>query len=139
MESQYAEGTMAWLIDMYVEDARPLNPIVGSRIYTMRAIQKTELGAKMAATIKPSDFIDYARKRLGEGVTPQTVQHDLTCLRGPLKDAALAWNMPEISTDALDKALKGYLRQRGLVGKGRPRDIRPTENDLARLIAYFHS
>jgi integrase len=88
--------------------------------------------------LKPTHVIEHAKLRKAgfdgrRGVLPATINQDLTYLRGPLSYAALGWDMPEI-TPAPIVAAKPFLEKYNLIGKSRPRDRRPTEQEIALIL-----
>ena len=49
------DGTVAWLIQKYIDemDSPGMKPVVGSHLFIMRALQRSELGQKQAHKIRP--------------------------------------------------------------------------------------
>lgn len=131
---------MAWIIQRYIEELPLLNPdrpIGASHLYTLRRLQRSEIGQKKAAELKKGDVIDHCKQRRASGVTPPTINQDVTFLRGPLKWAGSAWDDCEDISDAAVAAALPLLNKYQLVGKSRPRDRRPTQQEIDILLDHF--
>ena len=128
---------IAELIERYIEEmnSMPGKHLGDTHLYCLRRMQKDTLAQKDAAKLTPADLIDYAKRRRAT-VSASTVTQDLTYLRGPFDYAALGFNMPEVTPLAFAQA-KPLLGKNNLIGKGRPRDRRPTQEEIDRLNAYF--
>lgn len=137
-----SKPTVSDLIERYIVDMHPIKPIGESQMYTLRRLQRAPIGAKVAAELKPSDIIDHCRWRKtkvdARGKTPAaaTVMSDITALRGPLSYATLGWDMPDVTVAPIVAAMP-LLRKYNLVGKSKPRDRRPTQQELDLLLEYF--
>jgi hypothetical protein len=136
--------TVAELIERYIVEMNPIKPIGQSQMYGLRRLQRSPIGAKAAADLKPSDIIDHCRWRKttkdakGKTPAPATVMQDITILRGPLGYATLGWDMPDVTVGPIAAAMP-MLRKYNLVGKSKPRDRRPSQQELDLLLDYFRS
>jgi hypothetical protein len=141
-ERQGVKPTVSELIQRYIVEMNPIKPIGGSHMYALRRLQRSPLGAKVAAELKASDIIDHCRWRKttpdakGKMPQPATVMQDVTCLRGPLTYAALGWDMPDVTVAPIAAAMP-MLKKYNLVGKSKPRDRRPTQQELDLLLEHF--
>lgn len=130
------------LIDRYIADMDGvdglpgLKPLGESHRCTLRVIQKMPVGDKPAAKLTKIDIIEMCkalRKKVGAATAGQYV----TYLRGALTYAGAAWEGCEDISPAPIAAAKALLVKYQLIGKSKPRDRRPTEDELARLRDYF--
>jgi integrase len=143
-ERQGVKPTVAELIERYIVEMNPIKPIGQSQMYGLRRLQRSPIGAKAAADLKPSDIIDHCRWRKttkdakGNTPAPATVMQDITILRGPLGYATLGWDMPDVTVGPIAAAMP-MLRKYNLVGKSKPRDRRPTQQELDLLLQFFRS
>jgi integrase len=141
-ERQGVKPTVAELIERYIVEMNPIKPIGQSQMYGLRRLQRAPIGAKAAPDLKPSDIIDHCRWRKttkdakGKTPAPATVMQDITILRGPLGYATLGWDMPDVSVAPIVAAMP-MLRKYNIIGKSKPRDRRPTQQELDLLLAYF--
>lgn len=129
-------ATISELIERYIVDVDPVKKIGTTHMYALRALQRAPIGAKQAAKLKAQDVIEHCRTRRAAGAGPATVGQDLVYLRGPLAYAAVGWGLGGISIAPLIEA-KPILDKYQLVGKSRPRDRRPTEDEYERLLELF--
>jgi integrase len=131
---------VAWIIQRYIEempDINPDKPIGASHLYALRRLQKDTIAAKQATELKKGDIIDFCKRRRADGAQPATINQDITFLRGPLKFAGSAWDECEDVSDAAIAAAMPLLKKYQLIGKSRPRDRRPTQDEIDALLAYF--
>lgn len=141
MLADFKVGTIAWLIQRYIEEVGAMKAIGRSHMYSLQLLQKSPIGAVMAADLKASDVLAHARMRKQgygtvKGVKAATINQDITYLRGPLDYAKHGFDLPEVTTRALVEA-KPLLKRFQMIGKSMPRDRRPTGNEYERLMAYF--
>lgn len=131
----------AELIEKYIEEMTLIEkPLGESHLAGLRMIARMPIGqiSVMPFELQPTHFIEHAklRRRGFEGhrpVKPATINQDLTYMRGPLSYAALGWNMPTV-TPAPIVAAKPFLEKYNLIGKSRPRDRRPTDEEIAKIM-----
>jgi len=111
-------------------------PIGTSEKYNLKLIMRSEIGEKVAASLKVSDYIAHCRVRRAGGAGPATVYQDMVYIRVVLKYASVAWEMDDVNLLSWERA-KPLLEREQLIGKSRPRNRRPSEDELERLIEYF--
>ena len=130
---------MGWLLQKYIEemDSPGMKPIGKSQLYSLRKLQKSALAQKMAAKVGPHDIIQHCRERR-KTAQPQTVMQDVTYLRGPFGYAKMGWGLEGIGLAPFLEA-KPLLIKYGLIGKGRPRERRPSDEEIERLLSYFRA
>lgn len=143
--ADFTVGTIAWLVQMYIEEIEgmPGKELGASHLYTLRNWQGWPTGKVMATELGPHHLITHCKARRAgtigkKAVCAATVRQDLTYLRGPLKYAKFGFGLKGISDQALIDAAP-ILEKFQLVGKGRPRERRPTENELERLFEYYRT
>ena len=136
---QYAEGSFASLIQKYIDDRDALGArgLGLSHRYTLRRLQRSDIGAKAFAALRPIDFMTHCKQRRAAGVLPQTIQQDMTYASGVLKYAAEMLELPgaEAVLDAFKKKAKPQLLREQLIAKSTPRDRRPTQEELDLILA----
>ena len=125
------------LIEMYVAEiaGMPGKTFGATHLYCLRRLQKDPIAEIEAEKLTPQDLIAFAKRRR-QTVSPATVTQDLTYLKSPFDYAALGFNRADITPLAFVQA-KPILGKNNLTGKGRPRDRRPTAEEIDRLNAYF--
>lgn len=129
------DATISDLIGFFIRDVGAMKTIGETHGYALKMLQKLPIGAKVARTLQSSDIIQHCRDRQAQGVCPATVNQDITYLRGPLKMARIMWGIP--ASEAPIVEAMPLLQKLQLVGKSKPRDRRPTQEELDLLIAHF--
>ena len=133
-------GSIAYMIEQFIADRnQPGARNLGlSHLYTLRTVQRAPIGAKLLNEIRPVDYLNHAKMRKAAGVTPQTIAHDIGYLSGAIKYGVEILEVPdaELAYAAYRKAVP-QLKKEQLIGKSMPRDRRPTQDELDRLLAYF--
>lgn len=141
IEGQIVAGTLAptvsstetigHLVDVYRKLRASTRPILdtSSEHYVLNQL-KTNLGQIVAASMTIDDLLGWAMERRDEGAGPYTINCDLSKLGTVIRYAGSG--LPDVIGAARPKL--AYL---GLIGGGGLRDRRPTEDEYARLLAYF--
>lgn len=80
-------------------------------------------------------LIRFGRERAKQGAGPVTLGIDIGTIKLVLSHAAAVHGL-QVRVDQVDLA-RIALKRLGLVGKGRERDRRPTQDELDRLCAHF--
>lgn len=132
------------LIEKYIAAVHPMKPFGASHLYTLRLLQRLPIGQVKAEQLKAFDLLEHCRGRISgsfgmfdiKKVCAATVTQDLTYLRGPFGFAKIGLDLPDVSLVAFVD-VKPLLEKYNLVGKGRPRDRRPTNEEISRLMAHF--
>jgi integrase len=143
--NEYAVGTIAWLIERYVRDmASPeMHQIGPSKRYTLRVIQRAPIGSKVAADLKRSDLIEFARAlRAGtagrkKGLHQSTVNGYVTTIGLVFKHAIVEWEDCAKLTTAMFKEAHDHLKKHNIVGKAGVRTRRPTDEELVSIRNYY--
>jgi integrase len=139
---QQPKRTVAWVIERFINEMNGLNgqPAVKtlgkSHEYSLRRIQREPIGQKLAAELTKHDIIEHAKwRRLTVGAS--TVGQDIIFITGVLKYAPSAWTDCEDISDAPVQMAKPFMNKHALIAKSMPRDRRPTDEEIQRLVAYF--
>lgn len=124
------------VIRRYIADMDRLGkPVIKSGGYCLNRLAREPIGYKVAAKLTKQDVVDHVLMRKDAGVVPATAMKDLTHLQVIFKFARSAWDVPA-NKDAIEDA-KPLLQKLGLIGKSEPRSRRPTDEEHARLCAFF--
>ena len=126
------------VLERYIAEMPTIGRQIGaSHLYTLRRLQRSMLAEKSAAKLTKAHIIDFCKARHSEGATAPTINQDISLLRGPLKFAGAAWDDCADVSDAPIIEAMPLLKKYQLIGKSRPRDRRPTSDEIERLLAYF--
>jgi len=128
-------STFGDLIDLHVGDMC----VVGkaprrSKAATLDQL-KRELGSCNMVSLDRERLIRFGRERAKQGAGPVTLGIDIGTIKLVLSHAAAVHGL-QVRVDQVDLA-RIALKRLGLVGKGRERDRRPTQDELDRLCAHF--
>lgn len=130
------------LIEKYIAAVHPMKPFGASHLYTLQLLQALPIGEIHAEKLKAFDLLEHCRGRIAgtwrKKVCAATVTQDLTYLRGPFGFAKIGLDLPDVSLVAFVD-VKPLLEKYNLVGKGRPRDRRPTQDEIDRLLDHFRA
>lgn len=131
------DPTLGEIIERYLDEAEVLRGLGRTQEATLRAIAKSDLGARKGSTIDSAALVDYARERIErDGVQPQTVNGDFSLLGTVIDLAKPAWGYP-LDGSVMDDA-RTVARHLGLIERAEERDRRPTRDELDRLMQHFH-
>jgi integrase len=127
--------TFGQLIDGHVADMCEVGKAPGRSKDARLVMLKRELGKLRPAQLDREQVIQFGRRRAAQGAGPVTLSMDVGAIRLVLSHAAAVHGLP-VSVEQIDLG-RIALKRLGLVGKSNQRDHRPTEDELARLIAHF--
>jgi integrase len=128
-------STFGDLIDLHIADMNEVGKAPGrSKDATLKMLKKV-LGRRKLVELDRDRFIDFGKARAAEGAGPVTLSIDIGIIKLVLQHAAAVHGL-RVSVEAIDLA-RYALKRLGLIGKGTERDRRPTEDELAKLIAHF--
>lgn len=129
--------TVGDLIRRYLTEIEPIKPFGQTHRYALEMLAREPIGGKLASGLDTKDVIEHCRsRRANDGVCAATVTQDLTYLRGPLGYASVGWGLTAVSVRPIVEA-HPMLQKLNLVGKSRPRDMRPSPEQFELLHAYF--
>lgn len=120
------------LVALHRQDMAEVGVRIGrSKDFCLTALDEA-LGALKIAELDRERLIKYGRDRAKEGAGPVTVSMDFGYIKTVLSHAAAVHGVP-LSTEPLDLA-RIALKRLGLIGKGKERDRRPTQDELDRIL-----
>lgn len=93
---------------------------------------KTELGRVKLPALNRERLIEFGRKRAKEGAGPATLAIDMSFIRTIITYAAAVHGI-EVSAEEARLA-RVALKHLNLVGKGKERDRRPTQDELSNTL-----
>lgn len=127
--------TFGELIDLHVEDMKSVGKAPGRSKDATLQMLKRELGKLTLADIDRERLVKFGRARAASGAGPVTVSMDIGAIRLVVSHAAAVHGLP-VKVEPIDLA-RIALKRLGLIGKSNERDRRPTEEEIARLVAHF--
>jgi integrase len=127
--------TFGHLVDLHIEDMCEVGQAPRrSKAATLRAL-KRDLGSCNMVSLDRDRLVRFGRERAAGGAGPMTLSIDIGMIKLVLSHAAAVHGLP-VNVEPVDLA-RFALKRLGLVGKGRERDRRPTDEELDRLITHF--
>lgn len=130
--------TLAEMIDRYIGERDPKNPLGKTKEATLRAVAASHLGGLLECELTSQALVDYALWRMspeGGSVKPQTAGNDLSHIGAVLTIARPAWGY-EVDAGAMADARR-VIKKLGYNTKSRERDRRPTIDELGSLLQQF--
>ena len=135
--ARFDPTTLSHLIDLHIEDMKEVNQAPRrSKAFTLAAL-KEKLGKVKLKDITRERVIQFGKDRAKEGAGAVTISMDVGYLKLVVSHAAAVHGIA-VAVEPIDLA-RIALKRLGLVGKGRERDRRPTQDELDRLIEYFET
>ena len=129
--------TFGELIELHLQDMASIGKAPGrSKVEQLERL-KRQLGSTHVVALDRMKLIQFGRKRAAQGVSPGTLSGDMGAIKLIMSHAAAVQGM-RVAVDQVDMA-RVALKRMGLVGKGVERDRRPTEEELAKIIAYLEA
>jgi integrase len=95
--------------------------------YALKALAEREIGKLAASKLEVGDLIAHCQSRLDSGIQPQTVQQDLTYLRGAIGEAKAA---------VFERAFK-VARAANMISKSSTRSRRVTDEEIDALAQHY--
>jgi integrase len=126
-------ATLADLLDKYLEDTKP----TGRTKLTTLAMLRRELGTVKLSALSAMVLRDFIDKRTKSGAGGVTIAADLSFLSGALKWGRHARHID--LPDHLARDARASLSYRGLDTRSTERDREPTDDELAKLYAYWRN
>ncbi len=127
--------TFGDLIELHISDMKEVGKAPRRSKEATLKMLKARLGARNLVELDRERFVSFGRERAEEGAGPMTLSIDIGTIKLVLSHAAAVHGLP-VKVEAVDLA-RIALKRLGLVGKGKERDRRPTDQELERLIAHF--
>jgi len=127
--------TFGALIDLHIDDMKEVGkPPRRTKSSTLEMLQR-ELGAFKLNELDRERLIKFGRDRARNGAGPVTLGQDIGAIKLVLSHAAAVHGI-DVSVEPVLLA-RIALKRLSLIGKGRERDRRPTEEELKRLFGHF--
>ena len=127
--------TFAALIDLHIADMKEVGKQIGrSKLFSLDLL-RDRLGEVRLDRLDRARIIEFGRARAAEGAGPVTLGIDVGYISTMLAHGAAIHGLP-VSTEQASLA-RIALGRLGLIGKGKERDRRPTEEEISALINYF--
>lgn len=130
--AKVGDPTLSETIDKYISESK--KSLGRTKEQVLRSIKAMPIAEKPCSRIESTDLVEFASE-LSEGRTPQTVQNYLSHLAAIFAIARPAWGYP-LNQQAMKDAM-AVCKRLGVTSKSRQRERRPTEHEMARLMAYF--
>jgi hypothetical protein len=129
--------TFGDLIDLHNEDMHEVGkPPRRSKAAVMASL-KIALGGVKLSALNRERLIEFGRKRAKQGAGPATLAIDMSFIRTIITHAAAVHGIKVSAEEA--RLARVALSHLNLVGKGKERDRRPTQDELDELIEYFET
>lgn len=137
VESLRDPVTVAEVLDRYVKEVEQTPGGIGrTKKSTILAMaQRAPWSRVKLAELSSSDIVGYLQERARDGAAPSTVDQDLTYLRVVTDYARVAWSMP-VDMGMFEDVQK-LVSRLGVTGRSDKRDVRPTLEQLDRILAYY--
>jgi len=127
--------TFGALIDLHIDDMKEVGkPPRRSKSATLEMLHR-ELGAFKLNELDRERLIKFGKDRAKNGAGPVTLGQDIGAIKLVLSHAAAVHGL-KVSVEPVLQA-RIALKRLGLIGKGRERDRRPTEEELQKLFVHF--
>lgn len=127
--------TFGDLIDLHVSDMCEVGRAPRRSKAATLEMLKRRLGRRTLVEMDRECIVEFGRARAKEGAGPTTISIDVGAIKLVIQHAAAVHGAP-VQIEPIDLG-RVALKRLGLVGHSRERDRRPTDEELARLIAYF--
>ena len=146
MLTDFKPFSVAWIIQRVIEEvasnSSSMKQYGQSHLACMRRMQREPIGKVDARKLTKQDVVEFAKflrsgKNRPKAVIAATVQQYLSYLGTTLDYAGSTWDDCNDITRAPLIAAKPFLKKQGLIGKSTPRKRRPTDDEIARLMAHF--
>lgn len=127
--------TLGALIDLHIEDMNEVGKRFGrSKAYSLELL-KDRLGHVKFENLDREKIIQFGKSRAKDGAGPVTLGIDIGYIHTLLTHGAAVHGLP-LSPEQI-KLARVALKRLGLIGKGKERDRRPTQDEIDSLIEYF--
>jgi integrase len=127
--------TFGHLIDLHINDLKEVGKAPRrSKAFVVDALQ-AKLGAVRLCDLSRERLIQFGKDRAREGAGGVTIGMDISYIKLVISHAAAVHGIA-VSPEPVDLA-RIALKRLGLISKGRERDRRPTEDELAQIIAHL--
>ncbi|MDB5495406.1 MAG: integrase family protein [Phenylobacterium sp.] len=129
--------TFGDLVDLHIADMKEVGKAPGRTKEATLLALKRELGDVSINDLDRERIVEFGRRRMRQGAGPTTIGIDVGFIKLVVQHAAAVHGIP-VRAEPFDHG-RFALKRLGLVGHSRERDRRPTEEEIARLIAHFET
>ncbi len=129
--------TFGQLIDLHIEDMSAVNRAPRRSKAATLSLLKRQLGSCNMLQLDRERLIRFGRQRADQGAGPVTLGIDVGMVKLVLTHAAAIHGLT-VRPDQIDLA-RIALKRLGLIGQGRERDRRPSQEELDALISGFEN
>ncbi|MBC8947341.1 tyrosine-type recombinase/integrase [Xenorhabdus indica] len=131
-QSDTEDLTVGDLLYKYINDPDLGGKAGRTKKYVLNMLLDSELAKLALSELSVSHIIEYCKQRHSTGITPSTINHDVSYLTSVLKSAKPIYNIDYISNPAYEA--RPLLTQMGLIEKSRRRSRRPAQDEIDKLI-----
>jgi integrase len=125
------ELTIGALFKRYIDEVIPARDLSGTTINHYKQLQRWTADFRLADL--GADSLIAWRKRYCPDISPSSFERYITRIWGVLRDAEAFWDVT-VPYTAMRKA-RTVLRRLGITGGDHPRDRRPEDDELDRIVA----
>jgi integrase len=125
--------TFADLIELHFADMSEVGRVFGRSKESALLRLKDSMGTTRVGQISRDGLVQFAKRRAKDGAGPVTIGIDISFIGTVLEHAAAVHGIP-VPTEQVRLA-RVALNRLGLISKSAERDRRPTEDELANIIA----
>jgi integrase len=129
--------TFGDLIDLHISDMKEVGKAPRRSKESALELLKRHLGTVSMNALTRERIVEFGRQRAKNGAGPMTLGIDIGFIKLVVQHAAAVHGVP-VMVEPIDLA-RVALKRLGLVGKGKTRDRRPTEEEIERLCSFFES
>ncbi|WP_416777565.1 tyrosine-type recombinase/integrase [Xenorhabdus budapestensis] len=126
------ELTVGELLYKYINDPNLGMKTGRTKKYVLNMLLDSDLAKLTLSELSVSHIIEYCKQRRSTGITPSTINHDVSYLTSVLKSAKPIYNIDYVSNPAYEA--RPLLIQMGLIGKSQRRSRRPVQDEIDKLI-----
>ncbi|MCB9960877.1 MAG: site-specific integrase [Hyphomonas sp.] len=130
-------NTIADLVDLHIADMLDMRKrLRRSKAYSLNKL-RDDIGHLRFNQLDRERIIEFAKRRRDEGAGPVTIAMDVSYLKTIMLHASAVHGV-QLDIDQVNLA-RVALSRLGMIGKGRERNRRPTQEELDLLIDYFEA
>jgi integrase len=141
--SDFEPLSIAWAVQIHIEEMngwsgrKPVKQggLGQSHCYTLRNLQRWQIGKRDATKLTEDDIIEHCKWRLDQGVMPSTINQDVGYLSGALKYVRAARRDCKGIQHNVIKDVRPFLVANGYIAKSIPRKRVPTDEEIHQLLA----
>ncbi|MDC9591787.1 site-specific integrase, partial [Xenorhabdus sp. XENO-10] len=131
-QSDTEDLTVGDLLYKYINDPDLGGKAGRTKKYVLDMLLDSELAKLTLSELSVSHVIEYCKQRHSTGITPSTINHDVSYLTSVLKSAKPIYNIDYVSNPAHEA--RPLLTQMGLISKSQRRSRRPAQEEIDKLI-----